>query len=271
MNAFKQLLKAAGGHQPLGTWIVSASPIVAEAVGHAGFDWGVVDMEHTPLDTMGVLQVLQALAATKMVPVVRVPWNDAVVIKRVLDTGATTLLVPFIEDAEAARRAVAATRYAPQGVRGMSGMSRAARYGTDPNYLKTANAGMGVIVQIETPLALERLEAIAAVEGVDALFIGPADLSAAMGYPGRPTHPAVMQAMTDAVERCKAIDKPVGTVGNSPDTVAQYRAAGFDYLAVASDLGLLLRGAQAVLGALRTPDAEHVHLLSSGTQTPTGY
>jgi 2-keto-3-deoxy-L-rhamnonate aldolase RhmA len=179
--------------------------------------------------------------------------------------------VPFVEDEQAPPPPVAATRYAPQGVRGMSGMSRASRFGSNPNYLKTANDGMGVIVQLETPLALERLEAIAAVDGVDALFIGPADLSAAMGYPGQPTHPAVMQAMTDAVQRCEAIDKPLGTVGNSPDTVAQYRAAGFHYLAVSSDLGLLMRGAQAVLAALRTPDAEHVHLLSSGTQTPTGY
>jgi 2-dehydro-3-deoxyglucarate aldolase len=266
MNAFKQLLKAAGSHQPLGTWIVSASPIVAEAAGHAGFDWGVVDMEHAPLEPMGVLQLLQALSATKMVPVVRVPWNDAVVIKRVLDVGATTLLIPFVEDAEAARRAVAATRYAPQGVRGMSSMNRAGRFGSSANYLRTANAGMGVIVQIETPLALQQLEAIAAVEGVDALFVGPADLSAAMGYPGQPMHPAVMEAMADAVRRCNAVGKPVGTVGGSPEAVAQYRAAGFHYLAVSSDLGLLMRGAQAVLGALRTPDAEHVHLLSSGTQ-----
>jgi 2-keto-3-deoxy-L-rhamnonate aldolase RhmA len=179
--------------------------------------------------------------------------------------------LPFVKSAEAARAAVAATRYAPEGVRGVSGMSRASRFGSNPNYLRTANDAMAVIVQIETPLALERLEAIAAVPGVDALFVGPADLSAAMGYPGQPAHPAVMQAMSDAVQRCEAIGKPVGTVGGSPDTVAQYRAAGFHYLAVSSDLGLLMRGAQAVLAALRTPDAEHVHLLSSGTQTPTGY
>ncbi|HSN31798.1 MAG TPA: aldolase/citrate lyase family protein [Ideonella sp.] len=266
MNAFKQLLKAAGSHPPLGTWIMSASPVVAEAVGHAGFDWGVVDMEHAPLDVMDLLHVLQALCGTKMVPVVRVPWNDAVVVKRVLDLGATTLLFPFVEDADAAQRAVASTRYPPEGIRGMAGMNRASRYGTQPAYLKTANAGMGVILQIESAAAVERLEAIAGVDGVDALFVGPADLSASMGYPGQLTHPAVIQTMTQVVRRCKAIGKPVGTVGGSPDAVAQYRAAGFDFLAVASDLGLLMRGAQSVLAALRTPDAEHVHLLSSGTQ-----
>jgi 2-dehydro-3-deoxyglucarate aldolase len=266
MNAFKHLLKAAGSHPPLGTWILSASPIVAEAVGHAGFDWGVVDMEHAPLEVMGVLHLLQALATTKMVPVVRVPSNDAVVVKRVLDVGATTLLFPFVDDGEAARRAVAATRYAPQGMRGVVGMSRASRYGMAASYLKSANEGIGVIVQVETPAGLEQLEAIAEVPGIDALFVGPADLSAAMGYPGQLTHPAVMEAMADAVRRCKAIGKPIGTIGNSTDQLAQYRAAGFDYLAVASDLGLLMRGAQGVLGALRTPDAEHVHFLSSGTQ-----
>jgi len=266
MNPFKHLLKSAGSHQPLGTWILSASPIVAEAVGHAGFDWGVVDMEHAPLDPMGVLQLLQALSATKMVPVVRVPWNDAVVVKRVLDVGATTLLFPFVESAEAARHAVAATRYAPHGIRGVVGMSRASRYGQNAAYLKSANEGIAVIAQIETPAALGALEAIAAVEGIDALFVGPADLSAAMGYPGQLTHPAVMQAMTDALQRCKQLGKPVGTVGAAPDQMAQYRAAGFDYLAIASDLGLLMRGAQQVLAALRTPDSEHVHYLSSGTQ-----
>ncbi|HJV97318.1 MAG TPA: aldolase/citrate lyase family protein, partial [Albitalea sp.] len=146
MNAFLQLLKASGAHPPVGTWISSASPIVAEAIGCAGFDWGVVDMEHAPVDIMGVVQLLQALSSTKMLPVVRVPWNDMVVVKRVLDAGAMTLLFPFIESADEARRAVAATRYPPDGVRGMAGMSRATRYGTAANYLKTANQQVGVIV-----------------------------------------------------------------------------------------------------------------------------
>ncbi|HEY1393845.1 MAG TPA: aldolase/citrate lyase family protein, partial [Methylibium sp.] len=144
MNAFRHLLKAAGAHPPVGTWIMSASPLVAEAVGHAGFDWGVIDMEHSPLDMMGVIHLLQAVAGTKMIPVVRVPWNDAVVIKRVLDAGATTLLVPFVQNAEEARRAVAATRYPPEGLRGMAGMSRASRYGLQSNYAQHANEGMGV-------------------------------------------------------------------------------------------------------------------------------
>jgi 2-keto-3-deoxy-L-rhamnonate aldolase RhmA len=268
MNAFRHLLKAAGHAAPVGTWIMSASPIVAEAVGHAGFDWGVIDMEHAPADVMEVVLLLQALGNTKLVPVVRVPWNDAVAVKRVLDAGAQTVMFPYVQSAAEAGRAVAATRYPPAGVRGVSGMSRASRYGTQPNYLKQADAGLGVILQLETQAALQQLEQIAAVPGVDALFIGPADLSASMGFVGQLAHPKVMQAMGDAVQRCKGLGMPVGTLGATPETVAQYRAMGFDYLAVGSDIGLLMQGAQGAVHALRTPGGEvHVHTLSAGTRT----
>lgn len=268
MNSFRQLLKAAGSHPPIGTWIMSASPVVAEAVGHAGFDWGLIDMEHAPLDIMDIVHILQALSSTKMVPIVRVPWNDFVTVKRVLDAGATTVMFPFVQNAEEAARAVASTRYAPAGVRGMATMSRATRFGTATNYLTTANDGMGVIVQLETPAAVQQLEAIGAVAGVDAIFLGPADLSASMGHVGKPTHPEVMDLMGGAVQRCKAIGKPVGTIGGSPEQVAQYRAVGFDFVAMGSDLGLLMRGAQLGLNALRTQEVgAHVHTLSAGTQT----
>jgi 2-keto-3-deoxy-L-rhamnonate aldolase RhmA len=270
MNEFTPLLGVAGGHPPVGTWISSASPLVAEAVAHAGFDWGVIDMEHSPLDMMDVVHLLQAVASSRMVPVVRVPWNDTVAIKRVLDVGATTLLVPFVQNADEAGRAVAATRYPPEGVRGMAGGGRASKFGTVANYLRTANHGIAVIVQLETAQALDELEAIAAVPGVDALFIGPADLSASMGYVGQFTHPAVMDAMAHAVRRCKAAGKPVGTVGGTPEVVAQYRAIGFDYVAIASDLALLVHSAQAAIAALRTQDSMYVHTLASGTQTRSG-
>ncbi len=251
MNAFAKMLATGNGRAPLGTWVMSASPIVAEAVGCAGFDWAVIDMEHTPLDLMNVVHMLQAVAGTPMLPVLRVPWNDTVTVKRVLDAGATTLLFPFVQNAAEARHAVAATRYPPQGVRGMAGMSRGSRFGTVPDYFKTANAQIGVIVQLETPAALVQLEAIAAVEGVAAVFLGPADLSGSMGHVGQLTHPEVMAAMVDAVKRCKAIGVPVGTVGGTPELVAQYRDIGFDYVAIASDLGFLMRAAQAALGTLR--------------------
>lgn len=266
MNAFRQMLKYGGGHPPVGTWIASASPVVAEAIGHVGFDWVMIDMEHSPADTMEVLHLLQALSATKVATAVRMPWNDPVVVKRVLDAGATTLMFPFVQNAEEAARAVAATRYPPEGIRGLAGASRASRYGTQPSFFAQANRQVGVIVQLETKAAVDQLERIAAVDGVDALFVGPGDISASLGVIGQFTHPRVMELLGDAAQRAKAARKPIGTIGESPEVAAQYRAAGFDFIAIGSDISLMMRAARSVIGALRTPDSEHVHSISSGTQ-----
>ena len=138
--------------------------------------------------------------------------------------------------------------------------------GVMPNYLANANKSMGVIVQLESAQAIKQLEAIAGVEGVDGLFIGPGDLSASMGHVGQSSHPAVMDLMSQAVLRCKALGKPIGTIGGDPESVAQYRAAGFDFVAVGSDLGLFMQGARSAIAALRTPGSEHVHSVSSGTR-----
>jgi 2-keto-3-deoxy-L-rhamnonate aldolase RhmA len=276
MNAFKQLLQhptrgvdahPRASHQrvPLGTWIMSASPLVAEAVGHAGFDWAVLDMEHSPLELPGVVAMLQALASTRLVPIVRLPGNDAVLFKRVLDAGATTLMVPLVQSAEEAERAVTALRYPPLGQRSAATMSRATRYGTQRLDTRAANAAVALIAQLETPHALDVLERIAAVEGVDALFIAPADLSAAMGHGGDTRHPSVMTAMSQAAERARAAGLPIGTLAATPEMAAQVRAAGFDFVALGSDLGLLVHAAQASLQALRTPDAALVHSLNLGT------
>ncbi len=251
MNAFAQLLQNRASKTPIGTWVMSASPIVAEAIGTAGFDWGVLDMEHTPLDLMGLVHLLQAVGNTSMQPLVRVPWNDTVFVKRVLDAGAANLLFPFIQNAEEARRAVAAMRYPPEGVRGMAGMGRASRFGTVPDFFKTANAHVCAVLQLETREAITELENIAAVPGVTALFVGPGDLSGTMGHVGQLTHPDVMALMTDAAQRANALGMPIGTVGGTAETVAQYRAMGYDFVAVASDLGLLMRAAQAAAQALR--------------------
>ena len=255
MNTFKQHLLRSAPPGPLGTWVMAASPIVCEAIGCAGFDWGVIDMEHTPLDQMDLVHMLQAAAGTPMTPMVRVPWNDSVMIKRVLDAGATTLLVPFVQNADEARAAVAATRDPPYGRRGMAGMSRASRFGTSPNYLTTAHEQMCVVLQLETAEAIAELEAIAQVPGVDALFIGPGDLSATMGHVGQLTHPAVLELTADAVRRAKALGMPIGTVGGTVEVVERYRAMGFDFVAIASDLGLLMRSAQAAIAALRPATA----------------
>jgi 2-keto-3-deoxy-L-rhamnonate aldolase RhmA len=269
MNAFCTMLAEAKGHPPLGTWVMSASPIVAEAIGCAGFDWAVVDMEHTPIDLMDAVHLLQATAGTPMLPVLRVPWNDTVTVKRVLDAGAKTVLFPFVQNADEARRAVAATRYPPEGVRGMAGMSRGSRFGTIPNFFNVANQQISVIVQLETPSAMDQLEAIAAVEGVDAIFLGPADLSGAMGHVGDLTHPEVMDVMVKGVQRCHAVGKPVGTVGGTVEVVRQYRAAGFDYVAIASDLGLMMRAAQDAVTALKSAGGSTA--VSAALPSSSGY
>jgi len=275
-NAFRRMMRAAqaqpGGVAPLGSWIMSNSPLVAEAMGHAGFAWSVVDMEHSPIDLASLVGLLQAVAGTPMVPVTRVPWNDTVLIKRVLDAGVTTLLVPFVQNADEACAAVAATRYPPEGVRGMAAMSRGSRFGTAPDYLKRANAGISVIVQLESPEAVAQLEAIAAVPGVDGLFIGPADLSAAMGHVGQLTHPEVQAVVADAVKRAHAAGCWIGTVGGTAEVVRGYRAMGFDFVAVASDLGLLMRTATGLVSELAPAEASaSASAPAAAAAAPQGY
>ena len=258
MNAFRQMMTAAAGQAPLGAWIMSASPLLTEASGHAGFDWAVLDMEHTPIDLSTLVSMLQATLGTPMVPIVRVPWNDTVMVKRVLDAGATTVLFPFIQNADEAARAVAATRYPPEGVRGMAAMSRASKFGTTPNYLTTANAGQGVILQIETPQAMAQLEAIAGVPGVDALFLGPGDLAGTMGLPGQTGHASVVAAMEDAAVRAHKVGKPIGTVVGTIEQVQHFRAKGYDFVGLASDLGLFMRVATASLKTLRADEGKKI-------------
>ncbi|SFN52361.1 HpcH/HpaI aldolase/citrate lyase family protein [Variovorax sp. OV329] len=253
-NPFQDLLArhASSGTFAVGTFVMSASPIIAEAIGCAGFDWAVVDMEHSPLDLTNLVHTLQALSGTGLVPITRVPWNDPVTVKRVLDAGAQTLLFPFVQDGHEARQAAASCKYPPLGARGMAAMSRGSRFGTVKDYFHKANAAVSVVVQIETPTAIDHLEEIAGVEGIDSIFVGPGDLSGAMGHIGDLTHPAVLEAMTQCVKRCHELGKPIGTVGGTPEVVAAYRQAGFDYVGVASDLGLMMRSCANTLSAIRS-------------------
>ncbi len=263
INPFKTLLARtdlAAGY-PVGTFAMSASPLLAEALGCVGFDWAVIDMEHTPLDLDNLVRMLQAVAGTSMLPITRVPWNDTVMVKRVLDAGAQTVMFPFVQDADEARKAVAACKYAPRGVRGMAAMSRGSRFGTVADYFTVANDAVSVIVQIETPQALSQVDAICAVEGVDSVFLGPGDLSGAMGHVGKPMHPDVVAAMAEAVTRCHAAGIAVGSVAGTPEAVAVYRAAGIDYIGCASDLGLMMRQCAAVLSAIRS---QQIHVNTSG-------
>ena len=181
-NTFKQALR--DGRIVYGTWLMSGAPSTAEALGCAGFDSLVVDMEHVPVDTPEMIEILRTLAGTPAQAVVRLPWNDMVMVKRALDGGAQTVMMPFVQTADEARRAVAYTRYPPDGIRGVAAMHRASRYATIPNYLKAAGDEICVTVQIETLSALEQLPQIAAMPGVDSIFLGPGDLSAAMGFLG---------------------------------------------------------------------------------------
>ncbi|MBV7482627.1 HpcH/HpaI aldolase/citrate lyase family protein [Bordetella sp. BOR01] len=245
MNPFIERLKPEQGPAPLGTFLMSASPLVAEAMGCSGFEWAIIDAEHAPIDVADVAHLLQAIGNTAMLPVVRAPWNEPVVVKRLLDAGAPTLLFPFIQNADDARSAVAATRYPPEGIRGMAGLSRASRFGARPNHFRTANASIGVVVQIETPQAVEQLEAIAGVPGVDALFVGPTDLSGGMGLYGDASHARVREVVADVARRCKALGKPVGTLAPTTQAALQCADQGFDFVVLSSDLGMMLAQARA--------------------------
>ncbi len=235
---------------------MSGTASTAEAMGCIGYDWLVVDMEHVPIEFKDLLHILQAIAGTPAIPVVRLAVNDITQVKRALDIGAQTLMFPFVQNADEAKRAVSATRYpavgeAYPGTRGFAAMHRGSRYATVADYGKCANAGLFRIIQLETPQAIERLEEIAAVDGVDALFVGPGDLSAAMGHIGDIGHAEVQSALKDAAARAHAAGKPIGIVGPTPEMVQRFIEFGYTYVAVASDMGMMMRQAGTFLSALR--------------------
>jgi 2-dehydro-3-deoxyglucarate aldolase/4-hydroxy-2-oxoheptanedioate aldolase len=249
VNAFKRSLR--GSSVPIGTWLMSASQGAAEALGCLGFDFLVVDMEHVPIDAPQALTLLQAIAGTPAQPVVRLAWNDPVRVKQAMDIGAQTLMFPFVQDEHEAQRAVAAAKYPPLGTRGFAGMHRASRYGTIADYAQRANDESCVIIQLETPAAIERLEAIAAVPGVDAIFLGPGDLAASSGHIGQIGHDDVQAALRRCAERCGRLRMPVGTVGPTPEMVRTFIASGYSFVAVASDMGMMMRQAADFLGRVR--------------------
>jgi 2-keto-3-deoxy-L-rhamnonate aldolase RhmA len=254
-NPFKRWL-AEEGRRPLGTWLMSGSPMTAEAMGFCGFDFLVLDMEHVPIDLAQTVEILRAVAGTPAVPVVRLPWNDQVTVKRVLDAGAQTLMFPFVQNAEEARRAVSYTRYPPEGVRGVAAVHRASRYGQAAGYLRRAGEEICVVLQLETPQAVAAMPEIAAVPGVDALFVGPGDLSAAMGHLGDIAAEEVQDALAGAAAAARRCGKPVGIVGPNPDMVRRFLGYGYDFAAIASDMAMMTGRAREFLGALRPVPAE---------------
>jgi 4-hydroxy-2-oxoheptanedioate aldolase len=243
-NAFKRALAA--GRIQIGLWSSLSSHYAVEVVAGAGFDWILLDLEHSPNDLESLLAQLQAAAPYPTSAVVRVPWNDMVTIKRVLDVGAQSLLVPYVCSAEEARSAVAATRYPPAGVRGVAGTTRATRFGRIRDYAKRAHEEICVLVQVETKAALEQLEAICAVEGVDGVFIGPADLHASLGYPGETANPAVLPLIEEAMRRIRRAGKAPGYLSPVEADAKRMLAAGARFVAVGADVGLLARGAEAL-------------------------
>ena len=250
VNHFKRAI--ASGKTPIGCWLASGSPATAEALGCAGFDFLVVDTEHTPIDVTQMIDILRTIAGTPAQAIVRPPWNDMVMVKRVLDAGAQSLLLPFVQNAEEAKRAVAYTRYPPDGVRGVAGTHRGSRYGTIPNYVKRAHEELCVIVQIETIAAFSQLEAIASVPGIDSIFIGPSDLSASMGLLGDIGNPAVQEKLTSAAQTCRKLGKPCGIIGFNPEMAKKFLGYGFSWVAVGSDLALMVSRAQEYLAAMRS-------------------
>ncbi len=239
VNAFKAAVLERADRPAIGSWLMSASAAVAEAMGHCGFDFLVVDMEHSPLSVGTAIELLRALCATPTAPLVRLASTDPVRVKQVLDAGAASVMFPFIQTAEQALAAVSYTRYPPAGVRGVAAMHRASHYGHTREYLHTANEGIAVVVQLETPEAIDELEPIAAVPGVDALFVGPGDLAAALGHIGDIGHAAVQALIAGAAARARAVGKPIGIVGGDPQMVRRFLDYGYNWSAVSSDLALL--------------------------------
>ncbi|MBW8285724.1 MAG: HpcH/HpaI aldolase/citrate lyase family protein [Rhizobium sp.] len=252
-NNFKRRLLA--GEQLVGIWMSSVSPLLSEMISLVGYDWMLFDTEHAPVDVAGVMPLLQAAATGVSASVVRPAWNDKVLIKRHLDQGAQTLLVPFVETAEEAVAAVAAMRYPPAGIRGVAGSTRASRFGLASDYLRRANEEVCLLVQIETGTALARLEDIAAVDGVDGVFIGPSDLAASLGHLGNPGHADVQAALLDALTRLKAAGKPAGILATNQADAQRYLDWGYDFVAASVDTGLLMQAARGLLANLNRREA----------------
>jgi 4-hydroxy-2-oxoheptanedioate aldolase len=244
----------AATERPLaGIWVCTGSPLVAEICAGAGMDWILIDMEHSPNGLESVLSQLQSVAAYPVTPVVRVPIGDVVTIKQVLDLGAQNILVPMVSSADDARSAVEAVRYPPRGRRGVgSSLSRSARWNRVDDYLASADAHVSLFVQIETAEGVDAAADIAAVDGVDGIFVGPADLSASMGLLGQQTHPDVTAAVRRTFDAVRSAGKPVGVNAFDPAVAQSYLDAGAAFVLVGADVVLLARGSEA-LAARFTP------------------
>ncbi|MCY1348511.1 4-hydroxy-2-oxo-heptane-1,7-dioate aldolase [compost metagenome] len=261
INHFKARLQS--GEAQIGLWLGLADPYCAELAANAGFDWLLIDGEHAPNDLRSLLGQLQAVAPYPSHPIIRPVLGDTALIKQLLDIGAQTLLVPMVESAEQAAELVRTMRYPPFGVRGVgSALARASRWNSIPGYLDKADEQMCLLVQIENLEGLANLDAIVSVEGVDGVFIGPADLSAAMGHRGNPGHPEVQAAIEDAITRIRAAGKAAGILMADEKLAHRYIELGAAFVAVGVDTTVLMRGLQALAG--RFKDAPTAAAASGG-------
>jgi 2-keto-3-deoxy-L-rhamnonate aldolase RhmA len=249
-NPFKSALLRRS--RQIGMWCNLNSPVAAEVVGTSNFDWIVVDMEHGIADVASVAQQLQVLAASSATPIVRPPWNDFVTIKRLLDAGAPGLLVPYVQNRAEAEAAVKATRYPPHGIRGVAGHTRATAFGRIAGYHHKAHEQLALIVQVETAEALATLEDIASVDGIDGVFIGPADLAASMGHLANSQEQSVQAALREAALRLESVGKAAGIMAPDPDTARRYLEWGYSFVAVGTDSGTLAKALDNIAGQCRT-------------------
>ncbi|WP_350347413.1 aldolase/citrate lyase family protein [Agromyces sp. G08B096] len=249
--------RLAAADRPLvGMWVCSGSPIMAEVAAGSGLDWVLIDAEHSPNGLESILAQLYAVSAYPVAPVVRVPFGDAVVIKQVLDLGAQNLLVPMVDSAEQARELVRAVRYPGAGIRGVgASLARSSRWNRVPGYLAGASSAVSLTVQIESAAAVEAAEEIAAVDGVDAVFIGPADLAASMGLLGQPGHPDVSAAVIRALEAAARAGTPAGVNAFVPEEADRYLAAGAAFVAVGADVAIVARASEALADRFIAPGA----------------
>ena len=240
-NRFKRALAAR--KKLVGLWSQTGSATVVELLADARPDWVLIDTEHAPVDIGGVVDQLRVLDGAGVSALVRPVWNDPVVFKRLLDAGAQTLLVPYVQTAAEAAAAVAATRYPPHGVRGVAAVLRGNRYGRIPDYHAKIAPEICVLVQAESKAAMANLAEIAAVEGIDGVFFGPADLSASMGYLGQPSHPEVLKAIDAGIATVLAAGKAPGIIDTDPAVSERYLRAGALFVAVGVEADLLIRAA----------------------------
>lgn len=250
VNQFKRGIKA--GKPQIGLWSSLSSHYSVEVIAGSGFDWLLLDTEHSPNDLENVVTQLQAASAYPTTAIVRPAWNDMVLIKRFLDVGVQTLLIPYVQTPEEAAQAVAYTRYPLRGVRGVAGTTRATRFGRVKDYFKRAEEELCVLVQVETRLGLDNLDAIAATDGVDGVFIGPADLSAGLGHLGDMGHAEVKKSIDAAIGRIRKAGKAAGILTAVEAEARHYLDIGCLFVAVGADVGLLARESEKLCAKFKT-------------------